>query len=89
MRNRTPWLSDGFSQSIFSNYVLRFVKSPEPPETQSIAVHATKKRAVVDQAPRQNAGKAVTQRELADAQADFVMPDGILGMVVKDGLRAG
>ncbi len=65
-------------------YVLRLVKAPKPPETQSIAVHTAQKRTVVDKARRQNAGEVATQRQLADAQADFVMPDGILRSVIKN-----
>ncbi len=65
-------------------YVRRLVKALKTPETQSIAVHAAQKRTVVDKAPRQHAGKVVTQGQLADAQTDFVMPDGILRPVIKN-----
>ena len=58
----------------FSRHVLRLVKTPKSPETQSVAVHAAQKRTVIDKAPWQHAGKAVTQGQFTDAQTDFVMP---------------
>lgn len=56
---------------------LGLVKAPETPKTQSVAVHAAQKRSVVDEAPGQHAGKVLTQRQLADAEAHFVVADGI------------
>ncbi len=52
-------------------------------KTSTIAVHAVQKRAVIEITPRQDSIKVVSQGQLADAQTDFIMPDGILGTVVK------
>jgi hypothetical protein len=47
-------------------------------------VQASQKRAVVDVPPQEHAVETITERQLADAKADLIVPDGILRPVVKD-----
>src|SRR4030042_13928 len=62
----------------------RFGKPFQPPKAQPVALQAPQKRTVVHVAPRERAVESGRERQLADAQGDFVMPNGLLRMVVKN-----
>src|SRR4030042_4638518 len=62
----------------------RFGKPFQPPKAQPVALQAPQKRTVVHVAPRERAVESGRERQLADAQADFVMPNGLLWMFIEN-----
>ncbi len=61
----------------------RLGKPFQPPKREPVSLQAPQKRAVVHVTPRERTVKSGGERELADAQADCIMPDGFLWIAIK------
>ena len=78
-----PWLSDGFSQSMRSK--TSAASSNRSSRQRPNRSHAgTAGTAGCRSTPTGARRRSQSQRKLADAEADFVMPDGSLRTVIED-----